>query len=69
MTNPDSVLKKRHYSAQKGPYNQAFSVVMYGSENWTRKKAEPEELILTNCDAGEHSCRSLGQQRDQTSQS
>ena len=26
MTNPDSVLKKRHYSADKGPYNQGYGL-------------------------------------------
>ena len=34
--------KQRHYSANKGPSNQSygFSVVMYGCESWTVKRAE-----------------------------
>ena len=32
-----------------------FPVVMYGCENWTVKKAEPEELMLLNCGVGEDS--------------
>ena len=32
-----------------------FPVVMYGCESWTIKKAEPEELMLLNCGAGEDS--------------
>ena len=32
-----------------------FPVVMYGCESWTVKKAEPEELMLLNCGAGEDS--------------
>ena len=44
-----------------------FLVVMYGCENWTLKKAEGEELMLSNCSAGEDSWESLGLQGDQTS--
>ena len=42
MTNLDSILKKRHYYANKGPLVKAmvFPVVMYGCESWTIKKAE-----------------------------
>ena len=34
--------KQRHYFANKGPSSQGyeFSVVMYGCESWTVKKAE-----------------------------
>ena len=32
-----------------------FSVVMYGCESWTVKKAEHEELMLLNCGVGEDS--------------
>ena len=34
--------KQRHYFAKKGPSSQGdgFSVVMYGCESWTVKKAE-----------------------------
>ena len=42
MTNLDSILKSRHYFANKGLSSQGygFSVVMYGCESWTTKKAE-----------------------------
>ena len=43
-----------------------FPVVMYGSESWTIKKAEHQELMLLNCGAGEDSLESLGLQGDQT---
>ena len=33
----------------------AFPVVMYGCESWTIKKTEHEELVLSNCGAGEDS--------------
>ena len=32
-----------------------FPVVIYGWESWTIKKAEIEELMILNCDAGEDS--------------
>ena len=32
-----------------------FPVVMYGCESWTIKKAETEELMLSNCGAREDS--------------
>ena len=41
-TNLDSILKSRHYFADKGPYSQAmffFPVIMYGYESWL----SPEE--------------------------
>ena len=42
MTNLDSILKSRHYFANKGRLVKAmaFPVVMYGCESWTIKKAE-----------------------------
>ena len=46
-----------------------FPVVMFGFESWTIKKAEQEELVLSNCGAGEDSLESLGQQGDPTSPS
>ena len=41
MTNLDSILKSRDMTAEKGPYSQTygFSIVMYGYESWTIKKA------------------------------
>ena len=41
---------------------------MYGCESWTVKKADTEELMLSDFGAGEDSSESRGQQ-DQTSQS
>ena len=45
-----------------------FPVVTYGCKSWTIKKAEHQELMFSNCDAGEDSSESLELQ-DQTSQS
>ena len=42
MTNLDSILKSRHYFANKCPSSQSYSffpVVVYGWESWTIKKA------------------------------
>ena len=46
MTNLDSILKKRHYFADKGPYSQSdvFPVVMYRCESWAIKKAERRRI-------------------------
>ena len=58
MTNLDSILKSRDITL---PTNVClvkalvFSVVMYGCESWTVKKAETEELMLFNCGVGEDS--------------
>ena len=46
MTNLGSILKNRHYFANKGPSKlclvkaMVFPVVVYGYESWTIKKAE-----------------------------
>ena len=42
LTNLDSILKSRHYFANKGLSSQSygFSRVMYECESWTIKKAE-----------------------------
>ena len=57
MTNLDSILKNRHYSADKVHLVKAmvFPVVMFECESWTIKKAETEELILLNCGVEENS--------------
>ena len=48
MTNLDSLLKLRHYFADKGPSSQShgllFPVVMYGCESWAVKKAERQRI-------------------------
>ena len=38
------------------------TVVMYGCESWTVKKAERQKLMLLNCGIGEDSWESLGLQ-------
>ena len=72
-TNLDSILKKqRHYFANKSSYSQSYDfssshVWMWELDN--KKGLSAEQLMLLNCGAGEDSWESLGQQRDQTSQS
>ena len=46
MTNLDSILKQRHYFANKSLSTQAmvFPEVMYGCESWTIKKAEHRRI-------------------------
>ena len=57
MTNLDSILKIRHYFANKSPSSQShgFSVVMYGCESQTIKKAECQRIDVLNCGVGEDS--------------
>ena len=58
MTNLDSILKSRDIILLTKVHlvkAMVFLVVMYGCESWTIKKAECEELMLFNCDAGEDS--------------
>ena len=58
MTNLDSVLKSRGIIFLSKVYivkAVVFPVVMYGCESWTIKKADTEELMLSNCGAGEDS--------------
>ena len=72
MTNLDSILKSRDITLPtKACLVKAmvFSVVMYGCENWTVKKAEHQRMMLLNCGVGEDSCESLGLQGDATSPS
>ena len=58
MTNLDSVLKRRDTTlpTKVGLVKaMVFSVVMYGCDGWTIKKAECKELMLLNCGVGEDS--------------
>ena len=58
MTNLDSILKSRDMTLPTKLHlvkAMFFSVVMYGCESWTVKKAEPEELMLLNYGVGEDS--------------
>ena len=40
------IRKQRHYFSNKGPSSQSygFSIVMYGCESWTIKKAEDQRI-------------------------
>ena len=58
MTNLASILKSRDITLPTKVClvkAMVFPVVMYGSENWTIKKAECRELMLLNCDVAEDS--------------
>ena len=58
MTNLDSILKSRDITLSTKVHlvkATVFPVVMYGCENWSIKKAEPEELMPLNCVIGEDS--------------
>ena len=58
MTNLDNTLKSRDITLSTKVYlvkAMVFPVVMYGSESWTIKKAEHQELMLLNCGVGEDS--------------
>ena len=58
MTNLDSILKSKDITL---PTNvcivkaMVFPVVMYECESWTIKRLSTEELMLSNCGAGEDS--------------
>ena len=84
MTNLDSILKSRDIALLTKACivkAMASAVVTYWYKNWTIKKAAAaakslqscltlcEELMLFNCGTGKDSCKSLGQQGFQTSQS
>ena len=56
MTNLDSILKIRLPTKVHLVKGMVFTVVMYGCESWTVKKAECQlELMLLNCGVGEDS--------------
>ena len=72
MTNLDSILKSRGITlpTKVHPVKAVVSsVVMYGCESWTIKKAEREELMLLNHGVEEDSRESFGLQGDETSPS
>ena len=51
MTNLDSILQTRVITLSTKVHlvkAMIYPVVMYGSESWTIKKAEPNELMLLN---------------------
>ena len=56
MTNLDNVLKSRHSTLPTKVHivkAMVFLVVAYGCDSWTIKKADAEELMPSNCSAGE----------------
>ena len=58
MTNLDSILKSRDMTLPtkiRLVKAMFFSVVMYGCESWTIRKAERQKLMLLNCGGGEDS--------------
>ena len=58
MTNLDSILKSKDITLPTKVHlvkAMVFSVVMYGCESWTIKKAGAEELMLLTCSVGEDS--------------
>ena len=58
ITNLDSILKSRDITLPtKGHLVKAmvFPVAMYGCESWTIKRVSTEELMPSNCGAGEDS--------------
>ena len=73
MTNLESVLKSGDITLPTKVHvvkAMVFPVVMFGCESWTIKEGwVPEELMLSNCGAGEDSWESLGQQGVQINQS
>ena len=72
MTNLDNILKSIGITlpTKVHPVKAVVSsVVMYGCESWTIKKAEREELMLLNHGVEEDSRESFGLQGDETSPS
>jgi len=62
MTNLDSILKNKDINLLTKVHivkAMVFPVVMNGCENWTKetkkRRLKAEELILSNCGAGEDS--------------
>ena len=58
MTKLDSILKSRDITSPTNVHlvkAVVFSVVMYGCESWTIKKAECQRMMLLNCGFGEDS--------------
>ena len=58
MTNLDNILKTRDITLSTKVClvkAMVFSVVMYGCESWTVKKAEHRKIYVLNCGVGEDS--------------
>ena len=58
MTHLDNILKSRDVTLPTKVHivkAMVFPVVTYRCESWTIKKSDAEELVLSNCGAGEES--------------
>ena len=58
MTNPESLLKSRDITLLTKVHvvkGIVFPIVMYRCENWTIRRLNAKELMLSNCGAGEDS--------------
>ena len=58
MTNLDTALQSRAITLPTKVHlvkAMVFPVVTYRCESWTIKKSDAEELVLSNCGAGEES--------------
>ena len=58
VTNLDRVLKSRDTTLLTNVYilkAMVFVIVMYGCDSWTIRKLNAEELMVSNCSAGEDS--------------
>ena len=58
MTNLNNILKRRGITLPTNVHivkAMAFPVVMYACESWTIRELSVEELMLSNCGAGEES--------------
>ena len=67
-----SLLKSRDITLPTKVYPvkaMVFTVIVYGWESWTIKKAELQRISALNYGTREDFCESLVQQGDQTSQS
>ena len=72
MANLDSILERRDIALPTKVHTVkaiVFPIFMSGCEHWTIKKLSAKELMLSNCDVGEDSLKSLELHGDQTSQS
>ena len=72
MTNLDSILKSRHYFANKGLSSQSYGFLSSHMWIWEldyKENLSTKELVLLNCGVREDSWESLGQQGDPTSPS
>ena len=67
------IKKQRHHFSNKGPCSQSYGFSSSHVWMWELDHKEDwlsvEELMLSNCGAGENSWESLVEQGDQTSQS